>query len=389
MPRKVPEAEFRAVYEEWCQGSLSQKAAAARLGMSDRTFRRYAAGLRAQGSQWWEQRSRPRPASYGAPDEERESLQRLYSDHYAGCNARHFHEKYRGEHGGERSYTWVKNELQAAGLLERRTRGGTGTAKRVQSRGDHQSVDRMPREGMLLHQIAARHEWTAGGAWDLILTADDATNRVHSGFFVEKRGIWSIFRGIRETLERKGTFDGLNVRVSLPARLTATDSAFGGSTADQLTRIISDVCPQEWTEAEICTRQVRLIGTLRGRLPRELATKGIAEIDSANEFLAGFWPEFNASSGNTTGTPSVFQPLSRDMVAGLVDVLCLKHDARIDSRNRLFCRGREVRIPRRARQHLSGDREYRVHEYEDGSWKVLSRGGTGPGRLKWEELTSG
>ena len=385
--RKVPEAQFRAMHQKLRQGLLTQREAAARLGLSERTFREYVSGMRSRGFQWWEPRPRPLPPSRRAPEEERQAVQRLYSEHYSGWNVRHFYEKYRVEHGGGRSYTWVKDLLQAAGLVERHARNGT--RKRVAGMEQRRSTERSPREGMLLHQIASRREWTPGRTWDLMLTVDDATNRVYSGFFVEEREIWTAFRGIRETLERKGTFDCINARIALGEWLTANDSAFGGRTSDQLWRAISEVCPDPSREPHPWARQVRLIGTLRGRIPQELAARGIGEIGQANQFLTRFWPEFNESLGKPAESPSVFDGLSPQEAAGLTDRLCLKHDAQIVKGKRLSCNGREVELSRSGRQELSGSRVYRVHEYEDRSWKVFSRGTTGVDRLKWTELPTG
>ncbi|MDE0130919.1 MAG: hypothetical protein OXM62_04195 [bacterium] len=197
MPTPKQEAEFLAVHEEWSQGRLTQVAAAAQLGMAGRTFRRHAARLRSQGSLGWSPSRR-------APDEERATVETLYSEQYAGWNVGHFYERYQSEHGGTRSYSWVKSVLQAAGLVERRPR--KAASERPRGAAEPEPIVRCPRDGMLLHQIASRREWVPGHTWDLILIVDDATDRVHSGFFVEERRIWSIFAGIREMLER-GFFD--------------------------------------------------------------------------------------------------------------------------------------------------------------------------------------
>ena len=385
MPTRVQEAEFRAVYAEWCQGRLTRAEAAARLEMSVRTFGRYVARFRTQGSQWWEDRSRHHPSSHRAPEPERARLQTLYSERYPGWNVRHFYTMYRDEHGGKRSYTWVKNVLQDTGLAEQRA--PNSTPKRVRGEHERESIGRKPRDGMLLHQIASRREWASGHTWNLVLTVDDATNRVHSGFFVEALWIWSVFKGIRETLE-KGLFGSLSLPGVLPTRLTEAESTFGGRTRPQLERAILELGIELSPPApRIGARRRRLIGTLLGRLPQALATEGIAEIDLANAFLPRFWTGFNKSLGKATESSSAFSPLTTGMATVLVDVLCLKHKARICNGNRLFCKDREVEIPRGWRQHLCESREYRIHEYEDGSSKIFSRGTSGLDRLKWTELT--
>jgi hypothetical protein len=58
-------------------------------------------------------------------------------------------------------YAWVKNRLQEAGLV---------------SMGKARGTPRRRRERAAL----------AGTAWDLIVTMDDATSEVYSGFFVEE-----------------------------------------------------------------------------------------------------------------------------------------------------------------------------------------------------------
>ena len=49
---------------------------------------------------------------------------------------------------------------------------------------------------MLLHQDASSHEWVAGQIWDLVVTLDDATSEVYSGFFVEEEGTMSTFQAL-------------------------------------------------------------------------------------------------------------------------------------------------------------------------------------------------
>ena len=55
-----------------------------------------------------------------------EEVLRLYQERYFDLSVRHFHEKLKAEHAIELSYTWVKQALQGAGLVERRRRRGPG-----------------------------------------------------------------------------------------------------------------------------------------------------------------------------------------------------------------------------------------------------------------------
>ena len=62
---------------------------------------------------------------------------------------------------------------------------------------------------MMLHQDASSHEWVADEIWDLVVTLDDATSEVYSGFFVEEEGTMSTFRAISEVIAAKGLFCSL------------------------------------------------------------------------------------------------------------------------------------------------------------------------------------
>ena len=107
-----------------------------------------------------------------APVDEVIELVDQYRAHHGGWNVRHFHSWYRRD-GGRRSYTWVKNTLQGAGVVKRAPRRGAHRKRR----------EAAPWPGMLLHQDGSTHEWAPGKRWDLVVTMDDATNEHYSMFF--------------------------------------------------------------------------------------------------------------------------------------------------------------------------------------------------------------
>lgn len=373
MPTPAQEVEFQSVYEEWSQGLLTQATAAARLGMAARTFRRHVAGFRLHGSRWWKDRSGHRRSHRRAPDGERAKLETRYLDQYSGWNVRHFYEKYRSEHGGTRSYSWVKEVLQTAGLVEKRVRNG-GPDRPGQDE-QREPIPRSPREGMLLHQVASRNEWVTGRDLDLVILVDDATDRVYSGSLVEDRGIWSIFAGIRATLER-GLFDRLSVGLAVPVRLSVRETAFGGRTRPQLERAMSELDIEvTWQESQFRMRTARLFRTLLGRVPRELAREGITEVGQANDFLARFWATFNEFKTTKPSDPSdAFVALGpRLQTNARQQVSCLKHEAEVCTGHRLLCKGKQLDIRRLKCPHLCLGKHYRIHEYEDGRCELFHR----------------
>ena len=108
---------FEEAYTGWQEGRLTQEDAARLLGVCDRTFRqqidRYETdGMDALLDKRLTQRSHKR-----APVDEVIGLVDLYRKDYVGWNVNHFHAWYAREHDGQRGYTWVKNQLQQAGVV--------------------------------------------------------------------------------------------------------------------------------------------------------------------------------------------------------------------------------------------------------------------------------
>ena len=190
---------FEEAFGGWTEKRLTQEEAARMLGVCARTFRRYVDRFEEAGLDGLVDKRVGQVSARRAPTDEVLRLEALYRESYQGWSVAHFHDAYRERHAGERSYTWVRNHLQEAGLAAKGKRRGTPRRRR----------ERAPIPGLLVHQDGSTHEWVPGSAWDLIVTMDDATSEVYSGFFVEEEGTWSSLRGVRETLEGRGLFCSL------------------------------------------------------------------------------------------------------------------------------------------------------------------------------------
>ena len=188
------------ILDGWERGRLSQLEAAEILGMSERTFRRYARRFEADGEEGLADRRLGRRSGRAVPEAEAENVARLYRERYHGFTVKHFHEHLAEDHGFRRGYTWTRVFLQRGGLVVKAKRRGAHRRKR----------ERRPLAGMLLHQDGSRHAWIEGlGSLDLIVTMDDATSEVHSAFPVEEEGTMSSFQGLIETVTAKGLFCAL------------------------------------------------------------------------------------------------------------------------------------------------------------------------------------
>ncbi len=354
---------FLEVYERWERGYLTQEEAGELLGMSGRNFRRYIERYREEGEAGLLDKRLTQASNRCAPVDEVMALCDLYSGRYSGWNVKHFHWFYRREHGGLRSYTWVKNRLQERGLV-----------KKAKGRGKHRRRrERKPMEGMMLHQDGSTHEWVPGRQWDLIITLDDATNRHYSMFFVDEEGTASSFRAMREVIEGHGL--PCSLYVDRGSHYWHTPKAGGpvdrknptqfGHAMKQLgIELIPAYSPQARGRCE------RMFDTHQKRLPRELALHGITDMEAANRYLAErYMPAFNeecAVPAQVEGSAFVAW-----FGGDLGNILCEKHERVVGKDNTVSFKGIRLQIPAdRYRCHYVKVR-VRVHVFPDGSMAIF------------------
>lgn len=263
---------FEEAYAGWQEGRLRQEEAARLLGVCERTFRRYIDRYEEAGLEGLIDRRLSQVSHRRAPVDEVVELCTRYERRHMGWSAKHFYAWYRRD-GGGRSYTWVKERLQKAGLL-----------KKAPGRGRHRKRrERAPWPGMMLHQDGSTHEWVPGCQWDLIVTMDDATNEHYSMFFVEEEGTASSLRGVAEVIEKRGLFSSLYTDRGSHYSHTAE----AGGKVDRRTQfgramqqLGIEMIPAYSPEAR--GRSERMFSTHQARLPRELALQGISEMEAAN-----------------------------------------------------------------------------------------------------------
>lgn len=196
----VRRMRFSSLLERTEAKDLTQEAAAEMLGMSVRTFQRWASRYEEDGESGLADRRLGRPSPKRASREELERMLGLYRDKYADFTVKHFHEQLQKRHGYVLGYTVTKLALHAAGLVVKAPRRSAHRKKRP----------RRPLRGMMLHQDGSRHVWIEGlPAMDLIVTMDDATSEIYSAFLVEEEGTASTLRALREVIGEHGLFCAL------------------------------------------------------------------------------------------------------------------------------------------------------------------------------------
>lgn len=276
--QEIRTMRFEELYTQRTEGILTIEEAAKILGVDERTFRRWSQRYEEEGALGLADKRLDKIAHNAAGLDEVLELLTLFETRYPKFTVAHFYDKYRDEHKGTRCYTWVKNRLQESGLIQKAKKRGAHRRKR----------EREPMPGMLLHQDGSTHAWVPEIYWDLIVTMDDANNKIYSAFFVDEESTFSSFQGIKDVIETEGLFCSLYT--DRGSHYWNTDHKGEKVNKMNLTqfgramqRLGIEMIPAYSPEAR--GRSERMFGTLQGRLPKELALEGICDMHKANQFF--------------------------------------------------------------------------------------------------------
>jgi transposase len=366
--QEIRKMRFEEAYFGWTEKRLTQGEAARLLGVCDRTFRRYINRYEENGLDGLIDLRLSQVSHRRAPVDEVISVTERYRKRHLGWSAKHFFSWYRRD-GGRRSYTWVKQRLQGAGLI-----------KKAPGRGKHRKRrDRSPIPGMLIHQDGSTHEWVPGRKWDLIVTMEDATNEHYDMLFVDQEGTASSFSGVKTVIESHGLFcsfysDRGSHYWHTPKAGGKVDkhnpTQFGRALKHLGIEMIAAYSPQARGRSE------RAFRTHQARLPKELALAGISKIEDANRYLKErYLPEFNQEfMQSALEKGSAFVPFCG---GNLDDILCEQFERTVGNDNCVQFEGLKLQIPEtQYRMHYVKVR-VRVHRYPNGKLGVFH----GPRRL--------
>jgi hypothetical protein len=213
----------------------------------------------------------------------------------------------------------------------------------------------------------------------LVVTLDDATSAVYSGFIVEEEGTASSFRALAEVIDQHGLFCELYTdRGSHYFHTPKAGEPVSKSVQTQVGRALAQLGIRHIAaySPEARGRSERAFRTLQDRLPKELALAGMTTIAAANRWLAEtYWPAHNAGFAVApTETGSAFVA---DRTGRVRDILCIQEERRVSNDNTVKWRGLTLQIPpSRLRPHFVRAM-VRVHEYPDGCLATFH----GPHRL--------
>ena len=354
----------------WEKRALTMAEAGELLGMSERQFRRYRDRYREDGAEGLVDRRLGKPSSRRVPMRDVRLMLHLYEEAYRGWNVKHFHEHLVRDHNFQWGYTFVKTQLQVAGLVRRAPRRGAHRRKR----------ERKPCEGMMLHQDGSRAAWLEGQMLDLIVTMDDATSMIYSAFLVEEEGTASTLRALLEVFCAHGLPSSLYTdRGShyfyTPKANEEVDKSRLTQVGRALMRLAVDHIPAYSPEAR--GRSERMFGTLQDRLPKELKLAGITDMEAANRFIRDVYrPAHNARFARPPVIAESAFVAVRDPEA-LADILCGEETRTVARDNTVSYGGLTLQLPSTpGRPHYVRAR-VKVREYPDAALAVF----LGPRRI--------
>lgn len=350
---------FEEIYERHRRKDLSCIEAADILGCSERHFLRLRRGFEAGGLETLRDGRSGKKSARRAADEEIALITKLYAEKYRDMSVAHFHDYAIRKHGLARSYNWTRSVLNEAGLTKPTKRGGPHRLRRP----------RKPMRGMMIHQDGSTHEWVPGKRWDLIVTMDDATSEILSGFFTEQEGTDSSLRGLLEVAETHGLF--CSFYTDRGSHYFHTAEAGGKVDKSRLTQVgralkqlnirhIPAYSPQARGRSE------RLFGTLQDRLVKELALEGITEMADANRYLKEVYIPFHNRkfAVQPESNQSAFMPV---LGLDLRNVFCIQDERSVQNDNTVRYGGLTLQIPPGPHRHHYVRAQVRVNRYPDGS----------------------
>jgi transposase len=338
---------------------ITWMAAAEIAGVSDRTMRRLKQRYEEFGYDGLFDQRRGKRSIHRIPLETAEQVLNLYQEKYFDFSVRHFHEKLRKVHQIVVSYSWVKQALQGAGLVQRRKKRGSHRRRRA----------RRPLPGMLLHIDGSKHRWFQDDRYyDLIVIMDDATSEIYYAQLVEEESTLTVMQGLREVIETKGVFCALySDRGSHFFYTPAAGGKVDKSRPTQVGRAMQDLGVQTIAaySPEARGRSERNFGTWQNRLPQELRVAGITALEGANRFLRDHYiAEFNRSfSVPAQERGTAFRPCSR---RDLDFVFSIQTERVVDKDNTVAIGSRWWQIEKCRWRYSLAKQTVTVHQHLDG-----------------------
>jgi transposase len=267
-------------------GAASQAEIAAELKLGLRQIKRLWQRYRTRGEAGLVSGHRTHPSNRRGDPAQRERALTLVREHYADFGPTLAAEKLRARHGIAINRESLRQAMTAAGLW---------SPDRHRRRVVHLPRERRARFGELVQIDGSPHPWfeKRGPRCTLLVFIDDATSRIVALHFTTAETTASYFMAARQYFERFGLpqafySDRFSVfRVNADSIESSETTQFGRAMDDLGIELICANSPQAKGRVERANR------TLQDRLVKELRIAGIADINTANDFVKNYIESHN------------------------------------------------------------------------------------------------
>jgi transposase len=353
-----------AVISSCVKGDLACARAASLLDLTPRHVKRLKARLRQGGEAALAHASRGRPSHRRLPDRLRDRILHLARTTYAGFNDHHLCEKLVEKEGFSLGRETLRRLLRSAGVGSPRKRRAPTHRQRRLARA---------REGEMLLLDASLHRWLENRGPQLTLLGflDDATRKVLVAEFFPTEDARGYFRLLRRLLrrfgvplsfygDRHGVFvrhdDCWSLEEQLAGRREPTQ--FGRALEQLGVTYIAAQTPQAKGRIE------RLWGTFQDRLTSELRLAGASDLETANQVLRGFLPDYNRRFARA---PRQMEKAWRPTPENLDHICCFHHHRSVSNDNVVQWDGRCFQIPPQPQRFSFAGAKVHLYESLEGN----------------------
>jgi transposase len=265
----------------------AQAQVAEHLGLTLRQVERLYRAYKAGGAAALVSKKRGRPSPRRLPTSLRERVVRLVRERYSDFGPTLAQEKLTEAHGVKVSVETLRKWMLADGLW---------TSRSQRAPRPHPPRLRRPCLGELIQIDGCDHEWFEKRAprCVLLVYVDDATGRLMRIWFAESESTFDYFEATRGYLEQHGRPVAFYSDKAGIFRINAKQPKGGDGTtqfARALAELNIDILCANSPQAK--GRVERAHQTLQDRLVKELRLRGIASIETANEFAPLFVTDYN------------------------------------------------------------------------------------------------
>jgi transposase len=352
-------------------GRISNRQAAAALGLGIRQVQRLKRRFEAGGALALRHRSRGQPSPRRLPAALRAKIATLMTTRYAGFNDVHFTEKLRDDH-----------KLAVCRESVRRLRRALGRPAHRPRRAPQYRQRRVPAAagGALVQIDGSPFPWLEdrGPQLTLLGAIHDATSQLLALHFRPSEDLHGYARLFQTLFTTHGLplavyGDRLNLLVRNDAHWTLAEELAGAQEPTHLGRVLRDLgvayiaagSPQAKGRVE------RLWGTLQDRLVSELRLRAITTAAAANAYLPDFIAAFNRLFERPPATP---RPVWRPPPQDLALVLSCRYRRVVARDNTVRLGPRWIQIPSGPRRRSYAGCRVELRELFDGRLVVLHDG---------------